>query len=129
MSAAKAGTAKAIKAAALSRSLFIGIPHSRRLRDQPTHWLQFGCFAAKREPCCRICDSAGWNRPRSLAGRQRARIRAFSAFGWVETASTPVQGSPKRDRGYVVAAFNAASFPAPETARKPLRLRKRRVNR
>src|ERR1700745_2267615 len=80
MSAANAGAAKTDKAAALSRSLFIGIPHLRRLRHQPTTCLQFGCSGAKPKVQCRICDGEDAIALKFLARLKSAGIRAICAL-------------------------------------------------
>src|SRR5690348_17005960 len=118
MSAANAGAAKTDKAAALSRSFFIEIPHLRRLRHQPTTWLQFGCFGAKPKAQCRTCDSKDAILPKfprkAQIGRNPGGLRLKMGRAWLQ----PVQGSPECDR---FVGFTAAFFPGPRTGRKPRR--------
>src|SRR5215813_7909662 len=119
MSAAIAEPAKASEAATLSNSFFIGIPHSRRLRDQPTNWLQFGCSAAKQEAWCRKCDTG--NQPLSLLSLRANRPDSgrFPLVIW----------SNRADRGFT-APRNVMSVKMSQASALHLfQIGKRRINR
>src|SRR6185437_7212459 len=87
MSAANAGAAKTDKAAALSRSFLIEIPHLRRFRHQPTTWLQFGCFRAKPKAQCRTCEVEEPTALGSPAKPKLAGIQAISTSRLVAAGS------------------------------------------